>query len=35
MIQVGAGDLHTVGFRDDGSLVAAGLPIELGKWDLL
>jgi hypothetical protein len=32
--QVAAGSYHTVGLRDDGTVVAAGPEIELAKWNL-
>jgi alpha-tubulin suppressor-like RCC1 family protein len=32
--QVAAGTAHTVGLKDDGTVVAAGLESELAKWDL-
>jgi alpha-tubulin suppressor-like RCC1 family protein len=32
--QVAAGTAHTVGFKNDGTVVAAGLESELAKWDL-
>jgi len=32
--QVAAGWSHTVGVKEDGTMVAAGLEVELAKWDL-
>ena len=34
IIQVAAGVVHTVGLEADGTVVAAGLEIELAKWNL-
>jgi len=34
IIQVAAGDLHTVGLKSDGTVVAVGLETELAKWNL-
>jgi alpha-tubulin suppressor-like RCC1 family protein len=34
IIQVAAGIYHTVGLKDDGTVVAAGLEVELAKWNL-
>jgi alpha-tubulin suppressor-like RCC1 family protein len=34
IIQVVAGDYHTVGLKDYGTVVAAGFEVELAKWDL-
>ena len=31
---VAAGGDHTVGLKDDGTVVAAGLEVELAKWNL-
>ena len=32
---VAAGGYHTVGLKTDGTVVAAGLEVELAKWDLI
>ena len=32
---VAAGGSHTVGLKSGGTVVAAGLEIELAKWDLI
>jgi len=33
--QVAAGGAYTVGLKNDGTVVAAGLEVELAKWDLI
>jgi len=35
IVQVTAGGYHTVGLKSDATMVAAGLDVELAKWDLL
>jgi len=35
VIEVAAGDYHTVGVKFDGTVVAAGAEIELAKWNLI
>ena len=32
---IAAGDEHTVGLKSDGTVVAAGLEVELAKWNLI
>jgi uncharacterized repeat protein (TIGR02543 family) len=34
IVQVAAGFAHTVGVRSDGTVLAAGLEVELAKWNL-
>jgi len=34
IVEVAAGNYHTVGLRTDGTVLAAGLEVELAKWNL-
>jgi len=35
IVQVAAGRAHTAGLRSDGTVVAAGMEVELAKWNLI